>query len=88
MPASVSSSPSHPTLYQTDCSLFSQHRCRVSVNPKSGVPEVQFCDLLWVKSVLLTDLVLVFMATCSQKIQGFSSEDLATYTRAIRKEVE
>lgn len=85
MPASVSSSLSHPKLYQTNCSLFSQHWCRVSINPKE-----QLCDLFWVKSLLFADPVLVFMATWSQKIQWFSPEELANYTdkRAVRGEVE
>lgn len=69
MPASVSSSPSHPTLHQIDSSLLSQHWHRVSINPRSRATKAWFCDLFWVKSLLLTDLVLVFMATWSQKIQ-------------------
>lgn len=46
---------------------------RVSINPRSGAPKAQPCDLLWVKTSLITDLLLVFMATWSQKTQWFFS---------------
>lgn len=89
MPVSVSSSPSHPTLHQINISLFSQHWHRVSINPRSRATKAWFCDLFWVKSLLLTDLVLVFMATWSQKIQWFCPEELANCRdkRALREKV-
>lgn len=76
--------------YQTNCSVFSQHWHRVSINSRTWAPKAQLCDLFWVKSLLLTDVVLVFTATWSQKIQWFSPEELANYTgkRAVREKVE
>lgn len=53
---------------------------RASINPRSGAPKAQLCDLLWLKTSLITDLLLFFMVTWCQKTQWFSPEELANYT--------
>lgn len=53
---------------------------RVGINPRSGAPKTQLYDLLWVRTSLITDLLLPFTATWSQKTQWFSPEELANYT--------
>lgn len=63
---------------------------RVSINPRSGAPKAQWCDLLWVKTSLTTDLLLPVMKTWSQRTQWFSPEELANYTdkRCVRVEAQ